>query len=126
MGTRPHLFHSVPLAPLTNAQISGIGAGWRARSRAARDLPPQPVREETLPYRRCGAWHDNSSREARKRRLMRYTAFSGQGSWVAVRRDFAKIDELKEARVELNRVVFADEDVVDIAYIVGNKNGPAA
>jgi len=57
---------------------------------------------------------------------MRYTAFSGQGSWVAVRRDFAKIDELKEARVELNRVVFADEDVVDIAYIVGNKNGPAA
>ncbi|MCJ1248454.1 hypothetical protein MMC30_005672 [Trapelia coarctata] len=110
---------------LTKKWISGIGAGWRARSRAARDLPPQPVREETLPYRRCGAWHDNSSREARKRRLMRYTASSGQGSWVAGRRDFAKIEELKIARVELNRVVFADEDVVDIAYVVG-KEGTAA
>lgn len=114
---------SLSLATLTGTQISGIGAGWRARSRVACNLPPQPVREETLPYRRCGAWHDNSSREARKRRLMLYTASSGQGSWVAGQRDFIKIQELKDARVELNRVVFADEDVVDIAYITGDKQG---
>lgn len=54
---------------------------------------------------------------------MRYTASSGQGSWVAGPRDFAKIQELKDARVALNRIVFADEDVVDVAYIVGGKEG---
>ena len=58
--------------------------------------------------------------------MMRYTTSSGQGSWIAVHRDFTKIDELKEARVELNRVVFADEDLIDLVYINGNKEGTAA
>lgn len=54
---------------------------------------------------------------------MRYAASSGPGSWMAGPRDFAKIHELKAARVALNAVVFADEDVVDVVYVVGGKEG---
>lgn len=54
---------------------------------------------------------------------MRSAASGGPGSWVAGPRDFAKIHELKAARVALDGVVFADEDVVDVVYVVGGKEG---
>ena len=50
--------------------------------------------------------------------MMRYTEEAGKGSWVADRKDFAKIQELKDARVALDAVTFIDEKL-DPIYVVG-------
>ena len=83
--------------------------------------PREVVKQETLPYKRSGAWHDNTSREARKRRMMRYTEEAGMGSWVADRKDFVKMQELKDARVALAAITFADEEL-DPIYVVGTRS----
>ena len=50
--------------------------------------------------------------------MLRYTEEAGNGSWVADRKDFDKIQELKDARVALDAVTFEDEEL-DPIYIVG-------
>lgn len=79
-------------------------------------VPKNDVRAhklEALPYRRSGSWHDNSSREARKRRLARHASEDGikDWGWLANPQDFAKMQELKDARIALDTLIFDDEEV---------------
>ncbi|MCJ1430708.1 hypothetical protein MMC27_000058 [Xylographa pallens] len=105
---------------LVDDWILGIGRGWQTRS----GTPPSVTRTqalnnpsshklEALPYRRSGAWHENSSREARKRRLQRCATAEGLLDWVwrADEREVGRMQELKDERVRLELVVFGDEAV---------------
>ncbi|MCJ1402362.1 hypothetical protein MMC11_005582 [Xylographa trunciseda] len=110
---------------LVDTWILGINLGWQTRSGASPSKSTstttstttsapknQPSHHPTaLPYRRSGAWHENSSREARKRRLQRRARAEGLQAWVwrADEWELARLRALKEERGRLDGVVFADE-----------------
>ncbi|MCJ1394305.1 hypothetical protein MMC18_007183 [Xylographa bjoerkii] len=104
---------------LVDTWIRGIGRGWQTRAGASPSSPsthalknnPASHKLEALPYRRSGAWHENSSREARKRRLQRSAQAEGLEGWVwrADEREVARMQALKDERVRLDKVVFGDE-----------------
>ncbi|MCJ1381609.1 hypothetical protein MMC17_004720 [Xylographa soralifera] len=104
---------------LVDDWIHTIGRGWQTRSGTPPTLArthalknnPAPHKLEALPYRRSGAWHENSSREARKRRLGRSARADGLQDWVwrADERELARMQALREQRVGLEGVRFGDE-----------------
>ncbi|MCJ1296302.1 hypothetical protein MMC34_007868 [Xylographa carneopallida] len=98
---------------LVDDWIHTIGRGWQTRSGTPPSLArtqalknnPSSHKLEALPYRRSGAWHENSSREARKRRLQRCARAEGLHDWVwrADEWEVRRMAGLKEERVRLER-----------------------